>query len=198
MYYTEVEEAHPQITDEEAARLVQKGDKDAFGLLVERYEAKLVRYGGKFISRNEDIEDIVQDVFLSCYQNIQSFDASQKFSPWIYRIAHNAFVNGLRKRKRSPLVYVDFDTFVAHPVYEDPVPKEREQQEIKKMIEESLEKLKPKYREVLVLYYIEELSYKEIADIIQVPTGTVGIRIKRAKEAIKREYEKLHGTYGTQ
>ncbi len=109
MYYTEVEEAHPQITDEEAARLVQKGDKDAFGLLVERYEAKLVRYGGKFISRNEDIEDIVQDVFLSCYQNIQSFDASQKFSPWIYRIAHNAFVNGLRKRKRSPLVYVDFD-----------------------------------------------------------------------------------------
>ncbi len=186
------------ITDEEAATRVQVGDKEAFGILVERYEEKLVRYGGKFISRTEDIEDIVQDVFLSCYQNIQSFDASQKFSPWIYRIAHNAFVNGLRKRKRSPLVYVDFDTFVSHPAYEDPAPKEREQQEIKKMIDGSLEKLKPKYREVLVLYYLEELSYKEIADIIQVPTGTVGIRIKRAKESLKKEYEKLHGTYGTQ
>jgi RNA polymerase sigma-70 factor (ECF subfamily) len=192
-----VEEAHPQITDEEAATRVQKGDKEAFGLLVERYEAKLLRYGGKFISRSEDIEDIVQDVFLRCYENIQSFDTSQKFSPWIYRIAHNAFVNGLRKRKRSPLVYVDFDALLAHPVYEDPAPKEREQQEIKKMIDESLDKLKDKYREVLVLYYLEELSYKEIADIIQVPTGTVGIRIKRAKESLKKEYEKLHGEYGT-
>lgn len=175
-----------------AATSVQRGDQEAFGILVTRYEEKLLRYGRKFLSSSEDIEDIVQDVFLSCYQNIQSFDASQKFSPWIYRIAHNAFVNGLRRHKRSPLVFVDFDALLAHPAYEDPVPREREQAEVKRMIDQSLKALGPKYREVLVLYYLEELSYKEIADIVQVPTGTVGVRIKRAKEALKQAYSKLN------
>ena len=195
MYYTLVEgDAH--ISDEEAAKRVQDGEQEAFGILVERYEEKLLRYGRKFLSRSEDIEDIVQDVFLSCYQNLRGFDTSQKFSPWIYRIAHNAFVNGLRKKKRSPLVFVDFDALLAHPSYEDPAPREREQEEIKKMIEKGLASLNPKYREVLVLYYLEELSYKEIADIIQVPTGTVGIRIKRAKEALKKTYEAENHGYG--
>lgn len=195
MYYIWVE-APGQQSDEEVAKLVQKGDQEAFGILVERYEEKLLRYGRRFLSRSEDIEDIVQDVFMSCYQNLQSFDSSQKFSPWIYRIAHNAFVNGLRKNKRSPLVFVDFDAFVAHPIYEDPAPKEREQEEIKKMIEKGLASLSPKYREVLVLYYLEELSYKEIADIIKVPTGTVGIRIKRAKDALRSAYDQLNLNYG--
>lgn len=195
MYYTQVDEAQ-HITDEEAAKRVQGGDREAFGILVERYEAKLLRYGRKFLARSEDIEDIVQDVFLSCYQNLQGFDASQKFSPWIYRIAHNAFVNGLRKQKRNPLVLVDFDAIVAHPVYEDPLPREREQAEIKKMIDRGLESLNPKYREVLVLYYIEELSYKEISDILQVPTGTVGIRIKRGKDALRAAYEGIKNYYG--
>ena len=192
MYYTWVEGDDTHMSDEEVAMLVQKGEQEQFGILVERYEEKLLRYGRKFLSRSEDIEDIVQEVFMSCYQNLQGFDASQKFSPWIYRIAHNAFVNGLRKQKRSPLVFVDFDAFVAHPVYEDPLPLEREQAEMKKMIEKGLGELKPKYREVLVLYYLEELSYKEISDIIQVPVGTVGIRIKRAKDALKQAYEKLN------
>ena len=191
MYYIWVE-GESQQSDEAVAKLVQGGEQDAFGILVERYEEKLLRYGRKFLSRSEDIEDIVQEVFMSCYQNLQGFDSSQKFSPWIYRIAHNAFVNGLRKNKRSPLVFVDFDAFVAHPIYEDPAPREREQVEIKKMIEKGLASLSPKYREVLVLYYLEELSYKEIADIIKVPTGTVGIRIKRAKDALKQTYDALN------
>ena len=185
-----------QPSDEALAKLVQDGDQNYFGILVERYEAKLLRYGRKFLSRTEDIEDIVQEVFINCYQNLQSFDTTQKFSPWIYRIAHNAFVNGLRKQKRSPLVFVDFDTLIAHPAYEDPLPREREAAEIKQMIEKSLESLKPKYREVLVLYFLEELSYKEIADIIKVPTGTVGIRLKRAKEALKQSYEAIQKHHG--
>ncbi len=196
MYYTKVGDASLQLSDEEVAKLVQDGDREQFGLLVERYEEKLLRYGRKFLSRSEDIEDIVQDVFINCYQNLQGFDTAQRFSPWIYRIAHNAFVNGLRKQKRNPLVFVDFDTFVAHPVYEDPVPREREQAEVKGMIEKSLEHLKSHYREVLVLYYLEELSYKEISDILQVPTGTVGIRLKRAKDALKVAYEALNKNHG--
>ncbi len=182
--------------DEEVVAHVQKGDTEAFGTLVERYEAKLLRYGRKFLARSEDIEDIVQDVFLSAYQNIRGFDTRARFSPWIYRIAHNAFVNEFRKHKRTRVVFVDFDTLISHPVYEDPKLHEREQAEIKQMIEKSLDKIPEKYREVLILYYSEDLSYKEIADVLQVPTGTVGVRIKRGKEALKEAYEKLEHHYG--
>ncbi len=186
MYYRQVENTLAHMTDEEVAVRVQQGDTESFGALVERYEDKLLRYGRRFLSRQEDIEDIVQDVFVNAYQNMQSFDTKQKFSPWVYRIAHNAFVNALKKKSRNPLVLVDFDTMLAHPVYEDPLPREREQAEMKRVVEEGLEKLAPKYREVLILYFLEELSYKEIAEILEVPTGTVGIRLKRAKEALKK------------
>jgi RNA polymerase sigma-70 factor (ECF subfamily) len=183
-----------QLTDEAVAGLVQNGDRDAFGTLVERYEEKLLRYGRKFLARQEDIQDIVQDVFMSTYKNIQSFNTSQKFSPWIYRIAHNAFVNNLRKQSYRPVVLPDFDTLLSYYVTEDPGQKEREQKELREMLDQSLETLPPKYREVLILYYLEEMSYKEIADILQTPQGTVGIRLKRAREALKLSYEKItHG-----
>ncbi len=192
----QVDHAYAQLTDEELAVRVQKGDKEVFGVLMERYEAKLLRYGAKFLSRHDDIVDIVQDVFISTYQNIQNFDASQRFSPWVYRIAHNAFVNGLKKHSYNPLTLVDFDTFISHVAYEDPVPREREQQEMKKIIDKGLEGLQPKYREVIILHYLEDMPYKEIADILQIPVGTVGIRIKRAKESLKAAYEKLNMHYG--
>ncbi|MCK9344896.1 MAG: RNA polymerase sigma factor [Candidatus Pacebacteria bacterium] len=179
-------------TDEEIVLLVQRGDTEQFGELVERYEEKLLRYGRKFLSRREDIQDIVQDIFISTYQNIQNFDTLQRFSPWIYRIAHNAFVNRLKKNSYNPLILVDFDTLVSHPVYEDPAPLEREQKEMRVMIDRGLEELAPKYREILILHYLEDMSYKEISDILQIPGGTVGIRLKRAKEALKKVYETMN------
>jgi RNA polymerase sigma-70 factor (ECF subfamily) len=183
-------------SDEEIARQVQAGDKNAFGVLVERYEEKLLRYGRRFLSSREDIEDIVQDVFMSAYQNIKSFDTAQRFSPWVYRIAHNAFVNGLRRHARNPLLLVDFDTLISHPVYEDPAPREREEEEMRVMIEKGLDRLAPKYREVLILYYMEGMAYKEVADILGVPVSTVGIRIKRGKEALKKIYDGMNMHYG--
>ena len=178
-------------TDEELAISVQNGDKEAFGVLVKRYEAKLMRYGRKFLSTREDIEDMVQDIFISSYKNMKSFDASQRFSPWIYRIAHNAFVNGLRSKARNPLLLFDLDTLISHPVYEDPAEKERELADMKKMIDVGLEKISPKYREALVLYYLEELPYQEIADVLHVPVSTVGVRIRRGKEALREAYKRL-------
>ncbi|MHA1211225.1 MAG: RNA polymerase sigma factor, partial [Candidatus Heimdallarchaeota archaeon] len=98
-----------QQTDEEIARLVQSGNIDIFGEIVNRYEEKIKRYGRKFLSGIQDIEDIVQDVFLKTYENIQSFDTKRKFSSWIYRIAHNEFVNALKKHKKKPLPLFELD-----------------------------------------------------------------------------------------
>jgi len=182
-----------EMTDEQAVALVQGGDKEKFGILMARYEKKLFRYGKRFLSGKEHIEDIIQDVFMSTYKNIRSFDPSLKFSSWIYRIAHNAFVNALKKGSRNPLLVFDFDfdTLISHPVHEDPAIVEREQKELKKMMDQCLDQLSPKYKEVIILHYYEELSYKEMGDILEIPIGTVGIRIKRAKDALRKIYEPL-------
>ncbi len=188
--------AEMTVTDEDLARAVQRGDADAFGSLMERYEAKLKRYGTKFLSDREDIADLVQDAFVRAYQNIQSFDASLRFSPWMYRIAHNEFVSALRKRSRTPVIALDFDALVSHPAYDDPAPRERERKDMRAMIDAGLAQVRPKYREVLVLYYLEELSYREIADVLKVPISTVGIRLKRGKEALAAIYQASGQTYG--
>lgn len=183
-------------TDEELATQVQKGDKEVFGILVERYEAKLIRYGRRFLSQKEDLEDIMQDIFISAYENLQSFDASQRFSPWIYRVAHNAFVSALRKRSRNPLTFLDFDAFVPHPAYDDPSEAERETKELRKMLEECLDQVSAKYKEVLILYYFEDQDYKEIAEILHLPVSTVGIRLKRGRDALRKVYESINEKNG--
>lgn len=189
------EDARKAETDERLATLVQEGDADAFGELIERYEPKLARYGKKFLSVPEDIEDIVQDVFMKAFQNIQSFDATRRFSPWIYRIAHNAFVNELKRRSLRPVFNLDFDALLAHAPADENAETEREAGEMRAMIDAGLERITPAYREVLVLHYLEELSYKDIADILRIPVGTVGVRIMRARNALRKEYEKMDMHY---
>jgi RNA polymerase sigma-70 factor (ECF subfamily) len=190
-----MEQTAPTLTDEAYATQTQTGNAQSFGVLVERYQARLLRYGRKFLATQEDIEDIVQDVFVSAYKNIRSFDTTQRFSPWIYRIAHNAFVNRLKKNHRSPFVLFDFDTLLSHPVYDDSAEKEREQKEMRAMIDKGLEVISPTHREVLILYYLEELKYNEIADVLQIPIGTASARLARAKKALRDAYAKLNLHY---
>jgi RNA polymerase sigma-70 factor, ECF subfamily len=187
-----VDPERSQATDESIATRVQAGEGELFGILMERYEPKLTRYGRRFLSNTDNITDIVQDVFISAYQNINSFDVSRRFSPWIYRIAHNAYVNALKKRSRTPITLFDFDALMAHTVYEDPDEEERDRVAIKQMIEKCLEDITPKYKEILVLRYFEELDYKEISDILEVPMGTVSVRLKRAREQLKKAWDAAH------
>ena len=100
-------------------------------------------------------------------------------------------VNAIKKQNTGPLYLFDFDTLVSHTVVDDPIVKEKEQKEIREVVDKGLREIEPKYREILVLYYIEELSYKEISEILHIPIGTVGVRIMRAKEILKQIYEKL-------
>lgn len=184
-------ETPKNLTDEELVKQVIEGDVDKFGILMERYQAKLFRYGKKFLGDNDNIEDVVQDVFIKAYTNIKSFDLNQRFSPWIYRIAHNTYINAIKKYSLNPLNYFDFDTLIAKTVVEDPIVKEREQKEIRDIVDKGLANIEAKYREILVLYYIEDLSYKEISDILRIPTSTVGVRIMRAKSVLKEKYKEL-------
>lgn len=178
-------------TDEEIAKVVQGGDVHSFGFLVERYEKKLRRYAGRFLFGYEDGEDLVQEVFLKAFSNIKGFDIDRSFSSWIYRIAHNEFINAIKKKGKEPLPFFDPDTLFPHPVDPHQADDDVKVADLKRMLELCLKELGPKYREVLVLYYYEDMDYKTISDVLQIPTSTVGIRLKRGKAALQESYNKL-------
>lgn len=179
-------------TDEEIALSVQNGDAGAFGILVERYVPKMIRYAKKFLFGYHDAEDLVQEVFIKAYANIQSFNTKRPFSPWLYRIAHNEFVNAIKKKGREPIYFFDPDTLLPHlSSLQTPV-SELLDAELKNFLEECLDKLKPKYRELLVLYFYEEMDYRTISDVLEIPISTVGVRLKRAKEQLAKIYNNSH------
>jgi RNA polymerase sigma-70 factor (ECF subfamily) len=183
------------MTDEQLVIRVQSGQDEAFGELMDRYTEKLSRYGKRFLSQSEYIEDIVQDVFIKTYQNINSFDTKRKFSPWIYRIAHNAFVNALRKKSTEPVLMFDFDALVSHTIVDDPEERRKEDEEMGVLLKKGIENLTPAYREIITLFYFENLSYEEISEVLEIPIGTVGIRLSRAKRSLREHV--THELYGT-
>jgi RNA polymerase sigma-70 factor (ECF subfamily) len=173
-------------TDEQIAKNIQNGASADFALLIDRYEAKLTRYGRKFLREDDDVKDAVQEAFIKTYTNIQSFDVSRRFSPWIYRIAHNEFVNAIKKRKET-VSLSDVDAIFPHPIAKESADDGANANELKRLLDAGLSKLDAKYREPLVLYYFEEMDYKEIADVLHLPVATVGVRLKRGREALLKE-----------
>jgi len=180
-----------RLSDEQVVLMVQAGKVESFGILVKRYQAKMLRYARKFLFNYHEIEDSVQEVFIKAYTNIQSFDASRKFSAWLYRIAHNQFINAIKKKGKEPVPFFDLDVLLPRLISKDKADAKTNQREIRQMIEQCLDKLDFKYREPLILYYFEELSYQEIADILRIPIATVGVRLKRGKKIIKSLCQKL-------
>ncbi len=178
-----------ELSDETVAKAVQSGEIEAFGELIIRYEAKLKRYARKFLNVQYEVDDLVQDVFIKTYTNIQSFDTEKRFSPWIYRIAHNTFVNELKRKERTGFGFFDTDTILPLLPAKETSDSESLQAELSKEMNECLDQLPHKYREVIILHYFETQSYLEISDILQIPVTTVGVRMMRAREKLKELYQ---------
>ncbi len=180
-----------ELTDEQIVKQVQKGEIDAFGVLIGRFDKKLLRYIGRFVFDNNEAEDILQNVFIKTYLNLNGFNFNYKFSSWIYRIAHNEVVNYIRKVSKRSITTIDWDVFFPIDVSKNKMSDDFDNEVLEKWMKENLKELDEKYKEVLVLYYFENMSYKDIADILKVPIATVGVRIKRAKNLIKNNYNKI-------
>lgn len=188
-----MEQNQEKLTDEAIAKMVQRGEREAFGWLLERYEEKMKRYARRFLSSEEDISDITQEIFIKVYKNIQQFNPARPFKPWLYRVAHNELVNFFKKKKKDPLLFFDLDVYFPQFFSTRRTEEDSRRKEIKETVEHCLTKIDFKYREVLVLYYLEELSYKEIADIMKIPIATVGVRLRRGRSLLKDLYQNNHG-----
>lgn len=166
---------------------------DNFLYIVNRYKEKLFLYIRRISSfSEEDTEDILQEVFVKVYTNLNNFDKDLKFSSWIYRITHNQVISNFRKLKARPegqAVTID-ESGANNLASEIDMGKEVDAEILKEKLNKILSEIDPKYREVLVLKFLEEKSYDEISDIIKKPIGTVGTFVSRGKKQMKDIIEK--------
>ena len=173
------------ISDEE---LVEKSlqDIDYFACIYERYEQKLIRYILRISSFSiEEAEDILQEAFIKAWRNLNEFNNDLKFSSWIYRIVRNTTITEWKKTKskgRDKKQDIDEELFRNIPSLLN-TEKEADQKFNNKNIGKILQLMPEKYREVLILKFLEEKNYQEISDILKKPNGTIATLINRAKKS---------------
>jgi len=182
-------------TDEELIARFQQGDSYAFDLLVKRYQDPLLNFVYRFLGNHNEAEDIVQETFYRLYKNKHYYREIAKFSTWIYTIAGNLAKTELRKRNRRKLFSIshfmstekDYDipdsSFTPDTVTNSQI--------TDKIIQKAIDKLSPKFKEVIVLRDIQGLSYEEIAEIVKIPLGTVKSRVNRARLRLQEDLKDL-------
>ncbi len=170
-----------------ASQLV--GNDRAFGVLVERYQKRLLNFIYRIIGDRERAEDLVQEVFIRVHRHLHRFDQSKKFSTWIYTIASNLAKNELRNRSRNPLVLFQtikktWETDDRPIQFEDSRHKPDDlfrKRHLRELVEWSVEQLPRHHRVVFVLRELEGKTYEEIAEITGCNLGTVKSRLNRAR-----------------
>ena len=176
------------LEDEALASRCLQGDCDeeAFAELVDRHKQGVCRFVGRLVG-TADCEDLAQEAFVRAYQALPRFRGEATFRTWLYRIARNLCFTELRKRGRrgesSPLEDAD-DVAGDHPLLEDSAPELAEEiarADLSARVRERVGALPAPYREVLTLFYLDEMRYEEIAMILDVPIGTVKTWIHRAR-----------------
>jgi RNA polymerase sigma-70 factor (ECF subfamily) len=183
--------------DQQLVQRVQKGDRSAFDLLVLKYQHRVLKLVGRFVSNPAEAEDVAQDAFLKAYRALPSFRGESAFYTWLYRIAINTAKNSLVATRRRP---VDFDLDLQDPDQFDRHAKLREvdtpervllTEEIRQVVQGAMEQLPEDLRTAIVLRELDGLSYEEIAEAMDCPVGTVRSRIFRAREAIDKRLKPL-------
>lgn len=176
-------------TDEQLVALSLK-NPDMYALLMQRFEDRLLRYimrisGGTI----EDAQDILQDVFISAYLNLNDFDQELKFSSWVYRIAHNKVISHYRKVTARPktTTYEGDNELLNILASDDDLMRDLDKKYTAEQVRAILDAMDERYREVLVLKFLEDKDYKELSDILQKPMGTVATLINRAKKQFREK-----------
>lgn len=172
---------------------VLKGDQNAYGEIVELYKDKVFQLCYRMLGNRHEAEDMAQEAFIRAYVNIARFNLELKFSTWIYRIATNLCIDRIRKKK--PDFYLDAEvsgtdglTMYSQVSAHTNLPEDDlESMELQATIQREISRLPEKYRSVIVLKYIEELSLKDISEVLDMPLGTVKTRIHRGREALRRQ-----------
>jgi RNA polymerase sigma-70 factor (ECF subfamily) len=186
------DKAPANVTDEELVNLSIE-DKENFYYLIKRYEKQLLRFIRRMTDMApQELEDILQEIFIKVYCNLLDFNQNLKFSNWIYRIARNETINFYYKNKfqlrkmKVNLANDDLTALSRLMIDENTPDHELLKQEMLTKVQRLLNHLPVKFREVIILRYLEDKKYEEISDILRKPPGTVATLINRAITKLKK------------
>lgn len=186
-----------QISDEQLLASFRAGDNEAFSQLLRRYEKQLFNFLVKFLGQPASAEDVFQEVFLQVHLSADTFQSHRRFRPWVYTIAANKARDFLRSRARRPAMQLtgndedaDYGQLWGNLVRDETTPDEifsQKQQE--KLVRAVVAQLPDHLREILVLAYFQKFSYKEMAEVLDIPLGTVKSRLHAAVGQFGRLYK---------
>lgn len=177
-----------EITDEQLIDLFRGGDAHAFTQLVKRYERELYNFLLRFLGRRSMAEDIFQETFLQVHVSIETFQSNRRFRPWLYTIASNKARDYLRSKARRPTVQISgadddddmgnlWDYLKTEETTAEDILMKKQQQELVRRV---VDQLPDHLRQILILAYFSQLSYQEMADVLEIPLGTVKSRLHSA------------------
>lgn len=170
---------------------VKKGDHEAFAQLIDLYKSQVYNICLRMVRIPVEAEDLAQEAFIRAYTNIDKYDIDKKFSTWLYRIATNLSIDYLRKKKPGAYLDAEMPGTEGYTMYSqlssaDPLPEEQViQNEANDTLQNEINQLPPKYRAAIILKYMEDLSVKEMSEILEIPVPTVKTRIHRGREALR-------------
>jgi RNA polymerase sigma-70 factor (ECF subfamily) len=183
----------PAQTEQDDVALViasRAGDQDAFALLVQRHQRRVFNLVFRMLQHYEEANEVTQETFLAAWQGLGSFRGDARFSTWLYRIAYNCSLKQLELRKRDKALQSAMQE--EHISSEEQISTHLEAQDRQHVVREHLSQLPAKYRAVLVLRHLQEMTYEEMAEILMMPIGTIKTHLFRARNLLKERLEAFY------
>lgn len=168
-----------EISDKEIIEKVKRGEKEMFTLLIDRYSDKIYSYFLKLIQDRDEAMSLIQETFYKVFRGIKNFDLSKDFFPYLIKIARNEGINYLNKYKK--VEKIDYNDALSY--------EKKESFDIKIILDEALKKIPKEDREIILLFYMEGLSYEEIAEVLNISIDNVKVKLHRSKEKLRRFLE---------
>lgn len=176
-----------QLDDVALVYACQEGDQDAFAVLVQRHQRRVFNLVYRLLQQYEEANEVTQETFLAAWQGLPSFRGDALFSTWLYRIAYNCALKQLEQRRRDHALYAAMQ---AEQVDADErIGAELEVRDRQAFVREHLARLPAKYRIVLILRHLQEMTYEEMAEILTMPIGTIKTHLFRARNLLKERLE---------
>jgi RNA polymerase sigma-70 factor (ECF subfamily) len=181
------------IEDRTLVANVLAGDIQAFRLLIKQHERLVGHMIGRLVKKNEECEELCQDVFLKVHEKLGEFSFQSKLSTWIATIAYRQAINHLRRKKMQYSDIPEEESFTKQFIEEENPESVLEEQDLDLFVQKLMDELPPQYKIVLTLYHVEGMSYPEICQVTNMPEGTVKNYLFRARNLLKEKVKKYLG-----
>lgn len=180
------------LADEALVKLCLEGDCTAFAEIVNRYQKQIFTLAYRLTNQVEDAQDLAQEAFLKIYQVLDKYDTSRPFFPWMYKVATNVCYTALRKKPQEEIPLDKVIEFAPTVPQAATQPEDyTEVKETQRLVQQALAQLPEKYKVPMVLRYLEDMTYQQIADVMEVPITTIETRLFRGRSLLQKRLKNL-------